>query len=97
MLYESKKIGLFISQLRKEKNMTQSELAEKLGVTDRSISRWENGKTFKEFRKFLSRNIKNQFVLNCFFSFIIFIIIILSVSYVYILWELLHTLLRTIC
>lgn len=41
-------IGKFISQLRKENNMTQEQLAEKLGVTDKSISRWENGKTMPD-------------------------------------------------
>ena len=41
---EQEKIGKFILQLRKEKNMTQKELAEKLGVTDRAISKWENGR-----------------------------------------------------
>lgn len=40
---EQKKIGLFIRKLRKEKGLTQERLAEKLGVTNRSISRWENG------------------------------------------------------
>ena len=33
-------IGKFISELRKEKNMTQQELANKIGVTDRAISNW---------------------------------------------------------
>ena len=42
------KIGKFISELRKEKNMTQEQLAEKMGVTDKSISRWENGKTMPD-------------------------------------------------
>ena len=37
-------IGKFISELRKEKNMTQQELADKIGVTDRAISNWENGR-----------------------------------------------------
>ena len=37
------KIGKFIKQKRKEKKLTQSELAEKLSVTDRAISKWENG------------------------------------------------------
>ena len=37
------KIGKFISTKRKEKNLTQSELAEKLGISDRAISKWENG------------------------------------------------------
>ena len=34
------KIGKFIAQCRKEKNMTQAELAEKLNITDRAISKW---------------------------------------------------------
>lgn len=38
------KIGKFIASLRKEQNMTQFVLAEKLGVTDRAISKWENGR-----------------------------------------------------
>ena len=37
------KIGKFISSKRKEINITQSDLAEKLGITDRAISKWENG------------------------------------------------------
>ena len=37
------KIGKFISQKRKEKNITQSELSEKLGISDRAIYKWENG------------------------------------------------------
>ena len=45
---DQEKIGKFISELRKEKNMTQEQLAEKMGVTDKSISRWENGKTMPD-------------------------------------------------
>lgn len=41
---EQEKIGKFIAALRKEKNMTQVELAEKIGVTDRAVSKWENGR-----------------------------------------------------
>ncbi len=37
------KIGKFIQEKRKEKGITQSELAEKLKITDRAISKWENG------------------------------------------------------
>lgn len=38
------KIGRFIAELRKEKNMTQVDLANKLGITDRAVSKWENGR-----------------------------------------------------
>ncbi len=38
------KIGKFICSCRKEKGLTQATLAEKLGITDRAISKWENGK-----------------------------------------------------
>lgn len=37
------KIGLFLKQLRKEKNLTQEELAEKFGVSRRTVTRWETG------------------------------------------------------
>lgn len=37
------RIGKFIAELRREKNLTQEELGEKLGVTNKTISRWENG------------------------------------------------------
>lgn len=38
------KIGKFISSQRKKKNLTQAALAEKLGITDRAVSKWERGK-----------------------------------------------------
>lgn len=38
------KIGKLIAECRKEKKMTQVELANKLSVTDKSVSKWENGK-----------------------------------------------------
>lgn len=38
------KIGKFIAQCRKEKNLTQSQLAEKLNMSDKSISKWETGR-----------------------------------------------------
>ena len=40
---DQKKIGAFIARRRKELNMTQKELAEKLNITDRAVSKWENG------------------------------------------------------
>lgn len=42
------KIGKFIAKCRKDNKITQSELAEKLGVTDRAISNWENGKNLPD-------------------------------------------------
>lgn len=46
---DQKKFGLFLKKLRKEKSMTQEQLAEILGVTNRSISRWENGFSMPDF------------------------------------------------
>ena len=43
------KIGKFIANLRKEKNMTKQDLAKKLGVTDRAISKWENGRGLPDY------------------------------------------------
>lgn len=40
---DQKKFGSFIASLRKEKGLTQAILAEELGVTNRTVSRWENG------------------------------------------------------
>lgn len=52
MIVNQEKIGKFMAELRKEKNMTQEQLAEKLGVTSKSISRWENGKTMPDVTLF---------------------------------------------
>lgn len=46
------KIGNFICELRKEKNLTQNDIAEKLGVTNRSVSNWENGKYMPDLSLF---------------------------------------------
>lgn len=43
------KVGQFLKKLRKEKSITQEQLAEILGVSNRSISRWENGTTMPDF------------------------------------------------
>ena len=40
---DQKKIGNFLKELRKEKNITQEDLAEELNVSNRTVSRWENG------------------------------------------------------
>lgn len=44
----NQQIGSFIACLRKEQNLTQEQFAEKLGVSNRSVSRWENGKTLPD-------------------------------------------------
>ena len=42
------KIGKFIAECRKKNNLTQMQLAEKLNITDRAISKWENGKAMPD-------------------------------------------------
>ena len=46
------KIGKFILKCRKDKNLTQTELAENLGVTDKSVSNWENGRNMPDLSLF---------------------------------------------
>ena len=42
------KIGRFIAECRKKNNLTQMQLAERLGITDRAVSKWENGKSMPD-------------------------------------------------
>ena len=42
------KIGRFIASCRKERGLTQARLAERLGITDRAVSKWENGKSLPD-------------------------------------------------
>ena len=42
------KIGRFIAERRKEQKLTQMQLAEKLGITDRAVSKWETGKSLPD-------------------------------------------------
>ncbi len=46
---DQQKVGQFLRELRNEKSVTQAEIAEVLGVSNRSISRWENGTTMPDF------------------------------------------------
>lgn len=46
------KIGKFIAECRKKRKLTQSELGEKLGVTEKSISNWENGRNMPDLSLF---------------------------------------------
>lgn len=43
MFMNQESVGKFLASLRKEKRLTQEQLAEMLGVNSRSVSRWENG------------------------------------------------------
>ena len=42
-------IGNFIGKMRKELNLTQAQLAEKLGVSNKTVSKWENGKCMPDY------------------------------------------------
>ena len=49
---DAKSIGISISKLRKKCGMTQSQLAQKLNISDKTVSRWENGLGFPEITQF---------------------------------------------
>ncbi len=42
-------IGKFIAEKRREKNLTQEALAERLGVSNKTVSKWENGKSMPDY------------------------------------------------
>lgn len=42
-------IGKFIAQKRKEQNLTQEQLAERLGVSNKTVSKWESGKCMPDY------------------------------------------------
>ena len=46
---DQKKIGRFLRQLRGQRGLTQEQVAERLNVSNRSVSRWENGTTMPDF------------------------------------------------
>ena len=45
---DQERIGKFIASCRKEQNLTQANLAEKLGITDRAVSKWETGRSLPD-------------------------------------------------
>ena len=51
------KIGKFIAESRKKNNLTQMQLAEKLNITDRAISKWENGKAMPDSSIIAEKNL----------------------------------------
>ena len=50
----SKECGIFIAELRKENKLTQKELAEKINVSDKAVSRWETGKGYPDVASLVS-------------------------------------------
>ena len=48
---DNQKFGRFIASLRHEKNWTQKDLADKLNVTDKAISKWERGLGFPDINQ----------------------------------------------
>ena len=54
------KFGTFIAQCRKDKKMTQSDLAAKLNVTDKAISRWERGVPRHQYHRAIGRSFRCQ-------------------------------------
>ena len=45
---EQKTFGLMVTELRKAKGMTQAELAEKMGITDKAVSKWERDLSYPD-------------------------------------------------
>lgn len=50
---DQEKVGKFIAQLRRERGMTQEKLGERLGVTNKTVSRWETGRYMPDVDKLL--------------------------------------------
>ena len=59
---DQEKIGKFIKQIREEHNLTQKELADKLGVTFQAVSKWENGKNVPDIG--ILKQISEEFHIN---------------------------------
>ena len=47
---DNERFGTFLAQMRKEMGLTQKELADKLNVTDKAVSKWETGKGFPDVK-----------------------------------------------
>ena len=61
---DQKKIGAFIANRRKQRGFTQSQLAEILGITDKAISKWENGRSMPDLSLFTPLCEQLQITLN---------------------------------
>ena len=81
---DTKKIGAFIAFNRKKKGYTQEQLAEKLGVTNKTISRWENGHYMPDLSGSLtlahSQNSQMSFMYGFFFAKFLFFTVVCVVT-----------------
>ena len=59
---DQERIGKFIKKIREENNLTQKELADKLGVTFQAVSKWENGKNVPDIA--ILKQISDEFHVN---------------------------------
>ena len=59
---DQEKIGQFIKKIREENNLTQKELADRLGVTFQAVSKWENGKNAPDLG--ILKQISDEFNVN---------------------------------
>ena len=70
---DQKKIGAFIAQCRKEKSLTQIQLAELLDITNQAVSKWENGRGMPDvslfFVKFGNIFFRLSFIFLCRYMF----------------------------
>lgn len=60
------KVGRFIAECRKEKNMTQRQLADEIGISDKAISKWETGRGLPE-AGYMVPLCEREFILCSFF------------------------------
>ena len=59
---DQERIGNLIKQIRKDNNLTQKDLADKLGVTFQAVSKWENGKNIPDIA--VLKQISDMFNIN---------------------------------
>ena len=60
LIVDQIKIGLFLKELRKEKSLTQEQLAEQLNTSNRTISRWETGNNMPDLSMLITQKCRMQ-------------------------------------
>ena len=64
-MVDTQKVGAFIAQCRKEHNWTQKELGEKLGVTDKAVSKWEDHSLTSLFLNLYAKHLTSLSANSC--------------------------------